>query len=149
MINGSKPYRYLRYYTPNGFANVGELEFYEKIVDRTLLTLLLQEAAAVKTELYKQESVDALQTAVSEAQSVYNNADATQSEIDAAGDSVLAALKGLQWKDITASPDPAAPGGKNGWYTSPVTVTLSPAAIAEYSLDGGSTWDCLQCASSL
>ncbi len=139
-INSSKAYRYLRYYTPNGYANVGELEFYEKIVDRTLLALLLQEAAAVKTELYKQESADALQTAVSEAQSVYNNADATQSEIDAAGDSLLAALKGLQWKDITASPDPAAPGGKNGWYTSPVTVTLSPAAIAEYSLDGGSTW---------
>ena len=139
-INSSKAYRYLRYYTPNGYANVGELEFYEKIVDRTLLALLLQEAAAVKTELYKQESADALQTAVSEAQSVYNNADATQSEIDAAGDSLLAALKGLQWKDITASPDPASPGGKNGWYTSPVTVTLSPAAIAEYSLDGGSIW---------
>ena len=38
MINGSKAYRYLRYYTPSGFANVGELEFYEKIVDRTLLS---------------------------------------------------------------------------------------------------------------
>ncbi|HTG68692.1 MAG TPA: hypothetical protein VL921_05485, partial [Candidatus Udaeobacter sp.] len=26
------------------------------------------------------------------------------------------------------------------WYTSPVTVTLSPVKIAEYSLDGGTTW---------
>ena len=50
------------------------------------------------------------------------------------------ALKGLQWKDVTASADPAVPNGKNGWYTSPVTVTLSPAEIAEYSLDGGVTW---------
>ena len=36
--------------------------------------------------------------------------------------------------------NPAEPNGKNGWYTSPVTVTLSPADIAEYSLDGGSIW---------
>ena len=50
------------------------------------------------------------------------------------------ALKGLQWKDVTASADPAVPNGKNGWYTSPITVTLSPAEIAEYSLDGGVTW---------
>ena len=68
------------------------------------------------------------------------NAGAAQAEIDAASASLSGALEGLQWKDVTASADPAAPNGKNGWYTSPVTVTLSPAEIAEYSLDGGVTW---------
>ncbi|WP_199621215.1 LamG-like jellyroll fold domain-containing protein [Paenibacillus alkalitolerans] len=109
-------------------------------LDNSLITLLLEEAAAIDTELYKEESVQALLTEVSNAQSVYNNAEATQAEIDAASASLLAALEGLQWKDITASLDPEVPNGKNGWYTSPVTVTLSPAKIAEYSLDGGNTW---------
>ena len=36
VVNNNTAYRYLRYYTPNGFANVGELEFHEKIMDRTL-----------------------------------------------------------------------------------------------------------------
>jgi hypothetical protein len=109
-------------------------------VDNSLLTLLLEEAAVVDTELYKEESVQALQAAVSSAESVYANADATQEEIDAASGNLLEALQGLQWKDITATIDPVEPSGNNGWYTSPVTVTLSPAPIAEYSLDGGTTW---------
>ncbi|MGM0883783.1 MAG: LamG-like jellyroll fold domain-containing protein [Bacillota bacterium] len=108
--------------------------------DKSLIPFLLEKAAGIDTELYKEESIQALQEVVSHAQSVYNNAGAVQEEIDAASAGLLAALKGLQWKDITATLDPAAPSGKNGWYTSPVTLTLSPAAIAEYSLDGGSTW---------
>ena len=108
--------------------------------DNSLLAYLLDKAAKVNTELYKEESVQALQSEVSKAQAVYSNASAAQAEIDAASASLSAALKGLQWKDVTASADPAAPNGKNGWYTSPVTVTLSPAEIAEYSLDGGVTW---------
>ena len=44
------------------------------------------------------------------------------------------------YKEVAAMIDPAEPNGENGWYTSPVTMTLSPADIAEYSLDGGSTW---------
>ncbi|MDQ0110594.1 LamG-like jellyroll fold domain-containing protein [Paenibacillus harenae] len=109
-------------------------------IDNTLIPVLLDEAAKVNAELYTEGSVQALQTEVSNAQSVYNNAAATQAEIDAASASLFEALKGLQWKDVTASVDPAAPNGKNGWYNSPVTITLSPAAIAEYSLDGGGTW---------
>ncbi|MCA0755058.1 putative Ig domain-containing protein [Paenibacillus sp. N4] len=109
-------------------------------IDKTLIPILLDEAAKVNAELYTEESVQVLQAEVSNAQSVYNNAAATQAEIDAAIASLFEALKGLQWKDVTASVDPAAPNGKNGWYNSPVTITLSPAAIAEYSLDGGVTW---------
>lgn len=43
-------------------------------------------------------------------------------------------------KEIAVTIDPVEPSGKNGWYTSPVTVTLSPADFAEYSLNGGSSW---------
>ena len=111
-----------------------------KWTDNSLLPVLLEEAAAVNADYYTEESVAVLQTAVSDAELVSANADATQAEIDAADASLLAALKGLQWKDVSASLDPAVPNGKNGWYTSPVTVTLSPAPIAEYSLDGGSSW---------
>ena len=68
------------------------------------------------------------------------SANANQAAIDASAQQWQSALDELQWMDISASLDPAAPSGKNGWYTSPVTVTLSPAAIAEYSLDGGVTW---------
>ncbi|MDQ0064070.1 LamG-like jellyroll fold domain-containing protein [Paenibacillus harenae] len=111
-----------------------------KWIDNSLLTLLLDEAAEVVAEYYTTESYEAFQTALANAESVADNADAAQEEIDAAAASLLAALEGLQWKDITASLDPAALNGKNGWYTSPVTLTLSPAKIAEYSLDGGDTW---------
>jgi hypothetical protein len=118
----------------------------ETWVDNTLIPVLIEEADAIDTELYTEESVEALQEAVTEAQSVLDNADATQEEVDAAEASLLEALEGLQEKDkedkkdITASLDPAEPNGKNGWYTSPVTVTLSPADMAEYSLDDGDTW---------
>ncbi|XEC94795.1 LamG-like jellyroll fold domain-containing protein [Paenibacillus tarimensis] len=140
VITDSTAYRYLRFYSPSGNGNVAELEFYKKPIDKTLLQILLDETNVTDTELYKEEGVQALQQEISNAQTVHDNSDATQVEIDAAAASLLAALEGLQWKDITASLDVSEPNGKNGWYTSPVTVTLSPAKIAEYSLDGGNTW---------
>ena len=114
VVTNNTAYRYLRYYTPNGFANVGELEFHEKIMDRTLLALLLSKAAAINANLYTSESVAVLQTAVTSATSVSNKPDKTQTEvdgadqaeIDAASASLSGALKGLQWKDVTASADP-------------------------------------------
>lgn len=62
-------------------------------IDKSLLPLLIQEAAATGTEFYSQASVAALQTAVSNAQLVYDNANASQEEIDAATASLLAAIK--------------------------------------------------------
>ena len=94
LINTDTAYRYLRYYTPNnGNANAGELGFYKKVNDKTLLPLLLQEATAADTEFYSQASIAALQAKMTNAQSVYDNANATQVEIDAAAASLLAALK--------------------------------------------------------
>ncbi len=94
LINTDTAYRYLRYYTPNnGYANAGELEFYKKVNDKTLLPLLLQEAAATDTEFYSQASIAVLlQAKMTNAQSVYDNTNATQVEIDAAAASLLSAL---------------------------------------------------------
>ncbi|RTE08370.1 OmpL47-type beta-barrel domain-containing protein [Paenibacillus whitsoniae] len=40
----------------------------------------------------------------------------------------------------TAVMAPSEPDGLNGWYTVPVTMTLSASGKAEYSLNGGDTW---------
>ncbi|CAH1223407.1 hypothetical protein PAECIP111891_05518 [Paenibacillus allorhizoplanae] len=40
----------------------------------------------------------------------------------------------------TAVMTPSGPDGMNGWYTVPVTMTLSASGKAEYSLNGGDTW---------
>lgn len=110
-----------------------------KWIDNSLLTVLLDEAAAIHAEHYTEESVAVLQAAVSGANQVYGNADATQEEIDAAAASLLQALESLEIK-ITASLEPSEPNGQNGWYTAPVTVTLSAHGNVQYSLDGGTSW---------
>ena len=106
--------------------------------DNSLLTYLLDKAAALEAKLYTESSWQAVAAAARNAKALASNAN--QAAIDASAEQLQSALDELQWMDISASLDPAAPSGKNGWYTSPVTVTLSPAAIAEYSLDGGVTW---------
>ncbi|WP_261305048.1 OmpL47-type beta-barrel domain-containing protein [Paenibacillus andongensis] len=136
-ITSSTAYRFLRYYTPNGFANVSEMEFYEKIVDRTLLTLLLTQADAVVADHYTAESYTSFQTVVTNAKSVA--ADATQTAVDAAADSLSTALNSLIYK-IEPSVNPAAPNGLNGWYTIPVSITLSTYGNAEYNLNGEAAW---------
>ncbi|WP_322398624.1 hypothetical protein, partial [Clostridium perfringens] len=46
----------------------------------------------------------------------------------------------------SAALSPEVPNGQNGWYTHPVTVSLSAKALrdsvakTDYSLDGGTTW---------
>ncbi|MBW5445206.1 hypothetical protein GE107_03905 [Cohnella sp. CFH 77786] len=108
-------------------------------IDKTLIPVLLEEAAAIIAEHYTEESYAALRTEVSEAQAVYDNTAAAQAEVDAAGASLLEALEGLELK-ITASLNPSAPNGLNGWYTTPATVTLSTYGNVQYSVDGGSSW---------
>ncbi|XEC94400.1 LamG-like jellyroll fold domain-containing protein [Paenibacillus tarimensis] len=137
-VTDLEAYRYIRLYSASGNGNAAELEFYKKPIDNTLVTVLLDEAAALSADHYTEESAAVLQAAVSEAELVNGNAEATQEEIDAAAAGMLEALQGLQWKDVTATP--SEPDGLNGWYKSPVAVTLSPAPIAEYSLDGGNNW---------
>lgn len=138
-FSSSKEYRYLRYYTPNGFANVGEMEFYEKIVDRTLITLLLVQANAVVADPYTADSYAAYQTTVTNAEAVAADAGATQIAVDSAADSLIAAQNALVDR-IDASVDPSVPSGTNGWYSVPVTVTLKTNGSAEYRINNEETW---------
>lgn len=137
-ISDNTAYRYLRYYTPNGFANVGELEFYNKSVDNSLLAVLLEETTAIDTSLYSEVGVAALTAAISEAQTVYSNVNATQAEIDAAADKLLVSYENLR-VSVKVTMNPAEPNGLNGWYTVPVAITLEAAKLVKYSMDG-TTW---------
>ena len=107
--------------------------------DKSLLELWLNQANQAAADHYMADSYAALQTAAANAKSVDANTDAAQSGIDAAADSLKTALDNLIYK-VTMSLDPAEPSGANGWYKSPVTVTLSTYGSAEYSLDGGKGW---------
>jgi LPXTG-motif cell wall-anchored protein len=82
IIENNTAFSYLRYYSPSGNSNVAELELYERPIDKTLLNLLLTNAAAVDSSLYTKESIAALETAVTQAKIVLDNANATQVEID-------------------------------------------------------------------
>lgn len=47
---------------------------------------------------------------------------------------------GTPFARMTATTSPASPNGSNGWYTKPVSVTLTTTAgTAYYTLDGGAT----------
>lgn len=108
--------------------------------DDSLLALLLNQASKVDAECCTPESYEVLEVAVAHANTVASAGDSNQEDVDVASTDLLAALEGLQRKVVDVTADPAEPNGSNGWYTSPVTVTLKPAASAEYSLDGGNTW---------
>lgn len=93
-IAEEQSFRYLRYYSAANNSNVAEIEFYQKVKDRTLLSLLLAESLAVDTELYTEESIAAMQEKRTQAAAVA--ADASQAEIDAASDALLTALEILK-----------------------------------------------------
>lgn len=108
--------------------------------DDSLLALLLDKASKVDAECCTPDSYEALEVAVTHANTVASAGDSTQEDVDVASTDLLAALEGLQRKGVDVKADPAEPNGNNGWYTSPVTVTLKPTESAEYSMDGGDTW---------
>ena len=138
-ITDNTAYRYLRYYSPNGLANISELAFYQKANDKTLVNVLLAEAAAIDSNLYTEASVGNLQETLTAAQVVNANANATQAELDAAADQLLASISNLRFK-AKLTMNPAEPDGLNGWYTTPVTLNLESAGFVKYSFDGD-TWE--------
>lgn len=93
-IHSSQTYRYFRFYSPNGYSNVSELEFYEGIVDRTLLGVLLDQANGADPGGYTEEDFANLQTEASNAQVVYAKASVTQNDVDSAAFRLMQALKG-------------------------------------------------------
>ncbi|MBD0384059.1 LamG-like jellyroll fold domain-containing protein [Paenibacillus sedimenti] len=92
------PYRYIRIYDDhNGFVNFEEIEFLEIGVDKTLLTLLLEEADSAVADYYTADSYKVFQAAAANANAVASDADSTQEDVDAASADLLAALNGLKY----------------------------------------------------
>ncbi|MEK3683600.1 S-layer homology domain-containing protein [Paenibacillus sp. FSL R10-2736] len=100
-ISEDTAYRYLRYYSPSGNANVAELEFYQKTADRTLLEYLREQAEGVQRDLYTEESLVTLDTAKAAALDLA--ADAAQSAIDAAATGLLTAMEQLVVQPVIVS----------------------------------------------
>lgn len=132
VMNSSQTYRYLRYFTPSGYANIGDIEFREKVADRTLLELFIVEAKAVDVDPYTADSVRAFQSALTAAQERLNNPAATQEEIDSAASELRQAQSDLDKQPVLANGAPAKAvlsdnngydtGLKDGSYT--ITMNL-------------------------
>lgn len=67
----------------------------ETTVSKTALNNKLDEAKAITSDGYTADSFAALQTAISDAQAVYDDTDATQSEVDESVSSLQGAIDGL------------------------------------------------------
>lgn len=119
LLDSSTAYRYLRYYTPNGNANIGDIEFHEKAADRTLLELFIQEAKAVDVDPYTADSVAAFQAELTGAEEAYNNPAATQEDIDAKASTLREAQSDLKLQPVLAAgaPGKAVLSDNNGYDT--------------------------------
>lgn len=112
-LSGGAPYRYLRYYSPSGGANVAELEFYSGVsVDKTLLAYLIEKSADLNIELYTASSLLAFQTALEAADEVNNSSGSNQTKVDQAVTELLLAQGNLAYKEgvplIAPIPDVSA-----------------------------------------
>ncbi|MNB74293.1 Endo-1,4-beta-xylanase A precursor [compost metagenome] len=105
-INDERAYRYLRYYSQTGNANVAELEFNQRTADKTLLEYLTQQAEALDRELYTEESLGTVETAAEEAKEVLSSSYSTQRQVDDAADAMLGAMKQLVAKSVIVSLKP-------------------------------------------
>lgn len=94
-VTSDTAYRYLRFYTPSGNANVAELQLFERTVDRTLLELLAERGAQTDSDLWTETSFAPLVDALEEGAAVLDDAAATQQDVDAAADAIDVALTGI------------------------------------------------------
>lgn len=98
-VSIGSPFRYLRYYSQTGNANVGELAFYSGSADTSLLDYLIAQAQGVKPLLYSEVSLAALAAAKTSALGLGETA--PQAAIDTAASALDAALEGLEYvKDV-------------------------------------------------
>ncbi len=80
----------------NGRCNLAEVEFLTQVDDTTMLTALVDEAAAIDRSQYTEDSLAVLDAAVEHGESVLADSAATQDEIDAASEDLLAAIDQLR-----------------------------------------------------
>lgn len=128
-------YRYFRYYSPNGGANVAELEFLRKAADRTLLNELMARAQSVSVEFYTEESLALLEAAKQTGLALPG--DALQASVDAAASELDAAIARLAYRDDV--PVLLEIGDKTADAETPLVFALQlarPVVGAVYSVSG-------------
>ncbi|WP_339308270.1 S-layer homology domain-containing protein [Paenibacillus sp. FSL R5-0519] len=94
-IGNDTSFRYLRFYSPNGFANVAELAFYPKPLDETLLELQLEKAKSLDEDKYKPEDFEVLQAVITLVETLKEDTGRTQQQIDSMSDQLGAAIQAL------------------------------------------------------
>lgn len=102
-ITNDMAFRYLRYYSPGGYANVAELELYRKPMDQTLLAVLLEQADALQEGIYDEDRYSTMLAAKSLARTVVDDANSSQAQIDSAANKLLQAMEQLVVKPVIVS----------------------------------------------
>lgn len=98
----------------------------ETTVDKVNLKTIIDSAKAVKKAQYTEESYNALQTVLAEAETVYAAADTTQETVDKITASLKTAIDGLVKKGapLPGEKNPETPGGT---VTTPGNVVIKPS----------------------
>lgn len=139
-LGATEAYRYLRYYTTSGFANVAELEIYGPLIDGTLLDILLDEAAALKAADYTEDSYATVEEALQTALPVSQNTASTQAQIDGAANALQAALEGLKTPRVIVELSPVTVTTVAG--TAPVLPSVVHAVYSDQTFqDVQVNWD--------
>ncbi|MHA6530961.1 galactose-binding domain-containing protein [Paenibacillus sp. BAC0078] len=106
-INDERAYRYVRYFSQTGNANVAELAFNQRTADKTLLDYLVEQVEGLNQDLYTEESFEAVEAAMEEAKKILDSSFNTQRQVDVAADAILGAMKQLAVKPVIINLKPA------------------------------------------
>ncbi|MBW4080008.1 LamG-like jellyroll fold domain-containing protein [Paenibacillus sp. S150] len=135
-ITNNTPFRYLRYNSPNGYANVAELEFNEKIIDKTLLTYLVDQAEGMNLELYTKESTQAFGLALKSAIALNDSNGTTQEQVDNVTSQLLSAQRNLEYSPGAPVLTPIGDKSVDAEFTLSFTLrTLKSVTDVTYSAD--------------
>ncbi|QGH34000.1 Tat pathway signal protein [Gracilibacillus salitolerans] len=96
VIENNEAFRYIRYYSPRANTNVAELKFSELLVDKSLLEVLIDEAIAVDSSMYSEESYNNLQNIITSSEEVVTSEQVVQAEVDAAVEELQLAIDSLE-----------------------------------------------------
>ncbi len=145
-LSGGSPYRYLRYYSPSGGANVAELEFYSGVsVDKTLLTYLIEKSADLNIELYTASSLLHFQAALEAADEVKNDSGSNQTKVDQAVTELLLAQGNLAYKEgvplIAPIPDVSADAETRISFTVRTLNNMAGTLYSVNPLPAGASFD--------
>lgn len=145
-LSGGSPYRYIRYYSPSGGANVAELEFYSGVsVDKTLLTYVIEKTAELNVEQYTDSSLLPFQAALEAADEVNNGSGYTQAKVDQIVAELLLAQSKLAYKEgvplIAPIPDVSVDAESRISFTVRTLNNMAGTLYAVNPLPAGASFD--------